>query len=493
MNLVLNLEYNPRLSLSKRLAQALRRAIAEERLLPGDALPSTRDLSVNMKMSRSTVLSALEELVEEGLILSVPGSGYYVEQLAPEKLPAESSKGTESNRGKQFAPLELTDYALRVQQVHEGMKIDWLDKLPEINFGAIPSKLTPHKEWDRMLRRYCRAADIDTLNPTIQPFGYPPLREAVAAYLHRARAVKCTNDQVAIFSTKQLRLELITRILVNPGDHVAFEEPGYAEAKYVMKAHGAIIRPVPTDNAGILIDELFKNPDPVKLIYVTPSHQDPTGPVMPLERRKKLLHWAYRTGTIIIEDDYDCEYRYGQKALPSLQALDEFDNVIYLASLWKSLFMIGFGFAVFPKRLSAIAEMAKMEMERYLPVAEQVALTDLINEGHLEKYLRKSQSKLAMRRQELIFALTRHFKNHLFICAESAGTHLLVRFEKFDDESILAAAKSAKVAIMSTASYYENAPCKGEFILPFAYYEKEEIELRIKRWSDEIERRQAKV
>jgi len=444
-------------------------------------------------MSRSTVLSALDELVQEGLILALPGSGYYVEELAGEKLaqkdfqpPASSSPGAER-------PLRLTDYAKRVRQVHEQMQVDWLDKLPDINYGTIPSKLTPHKEWDRMLRRYCRAVDIDMLNPTIQPFGYPPLREAIAAYLHRSRAVKCTNSQVAVFSSKQLRLELITRILINPGDHVVFEEPGYAEAKYVLKSHGAIIRPVATDDSGLIVDELFKNPNPVKLVYVTPSHHDPIGAVMPLERRKRLLHWAYRTGAIIIEDDYDCEYRYGQKSLPSLQALDEFDNVIYLASTWKSLFMIGFGFAVFPKRLSDVAEMAKMEMERYLPVAEQVALTDLINEGHLEKYLRKSQAKLAIRRQEMTLALTKFLKNHMRIYTEGAGTHLIVRFANCDEEMILETARMAKLSIMSTKSYYEEAARQGEFILPFASYENAEIEPRVKKWAEEIRKRRAKA
>ncbi len=428
----------------------------------------------------------MEELVEEGLIIALPGSGYYVKEtdIVEDFQPSLNSEFTK--------PLRLSEFAKRVRDVHAEMQTRWLEKLPDINYGTIPSTLTPHKEWERMMRRYCRATDIDTLTPTIQPFGYPPLREAVAAYLHRARAVKCDNRQVAIFSSKQLRLELITRILINPGDYVAFEEPAYAEAKYLLKAHGAIIRPVATDEQGLVVDELFKDATPVKMIYVTPSHQDPTGSVMSLERRKKLLHWAYKTGTIIIEDDYDCEYRYGKKSLPSLQALDEFDNVIYLASIWKSLSLVGFGFTVFPRRLADVAQMAKMEMEKYLPVAEQVALTDLINEGHLEKYLRKSQAKLALRRQEMILALAKYFKNRLSLFSEGAGTHLVVRFISTSENLVVETAKVAGISIMSTASYYEESPRQGEFMLPFACYQNAEVDTRVKKWADELKKRLAK-
>jgi len=430
------------------------------------------------------VLSALEELVDEGIITAVPGSGYFVKATAPDNFSVQAqSPQASSADDKNVKALALTEYAQRVLTLSGSLRENWLNKLPEINFGMIPAELTPQREWERMMRRYCRAPGIETLSPAIEPFGYPPLREAISAYLHRSRAVQCTNTQVAIFSSKQLRLELVCRILINPGDYVAVEEPGYAEAKYVFKSHGARITAIPADENGLIVDELVKSSIAHKIVYVTPSHQDPTGPPLSFERRERLLNWAKNTGAIIIEDDYDSEYRYGAKSLPSLQGLDRADCVVYFATIWKSLQMLGFGIAVFPNRIRKVAELAKMEMERYLPVAEQVALAELINEGHLEKYLKKSQAKLSLRRQELMLALTVHCKDWLSIYEEGAGTHLIVRCKKFDDRSICESACRAGIMLMSTDSYYEGTRPPGEFMLPFAHYQKSEVDARIKQWS----------
>jgi len=486
LNFVINLEYKPNIPLYKRLSDALKNAIREGRLEPGEAMPSTRDLSETLKISRATVLRAIDDLVDQGYINAKAGSGLFVSDELPVGDQLHDNSQTVSSAARS---VKFSKYAQRVQRQQKELKTNWLERLPEIDHGGPPLDLTPIKEWERLTKLHCRATDISELTDTIQPFGYPPLQEAVAAYLHRSRAVKCTANQVAVFSSKQLRFELVVRLLIDAGDHVAIEEPGYPEARYMLKAHGAEIHCIPVDNEGMMVDKLIELNQQIKFVYVTPSRQDPTGAVLSIERRRQLLEWAQRTGTYLIEDDYDCEYRYARKALPSMQAIDGGDCVIYLASFWKVLFpLVNFGIVVFPKRLLSVAEKAKMETERYLPVVEQVVLTDLINEGHLERCIRRTQSKLAVKRQALNQALFKHLKERLTILEEGGGTHQIVRFKgRADAEQILACSKKCGLPIISTAAYYVSQSQKNEFMLTFADIDDQTIEATVERWAAMIE------
>lgn len=488
MNFVINLEYKPNIPLFKRLSDALKNAIIEGRLAPGEAMPSTRDLSVTLKISRATVLRAIDDLQNQGFVNAIAGSGLFVSDNLPINEQTDQTVLAFAGAARKKS-VKLSDYAIRVQQQQSEMKSHWLDKLPQIDYGGPPADLTPFKEWERLTKRHCRATDISDLGDTIQPFGYPPLQEALAAYLHRSRAVKCSANQVAVFSTKQLRFELIVRLLVDQGDHVAVEEPGYPEARYMLSSHGAKLHHIPTDSQGMLVDRVTESDQRFKFVYVTPSHQDPTGAVLSIDRRRQLLDWAQRTGTFVIEDDYDCEYRYGRKTLPSLQALDGGDCVIYLASFWKVLYrLVNFGVAVFPRRLLSVAEKAKMEMERYLPVVEQVALADLINEGHLERCVRKAQSKLSVKRQALTYALTKHMKGLLNIAEEGGGTHQIVKFKTaVDDAKIIAFGNQCGLTIMCTSAYYVLEAHTGEFMLPFADIDTERIDKVVSLWASMIE------
>lgn len=488
MNFVINLEYKPNIPLFKRLSDALKNAIIEGRLGPGEAMPSTRDLSATLKISRATVLRAIDDLQNQGFVNAVAGSGLFVS----DNLPINEQTGETAPKvavALQQKSVKLSEYANRVQQQQSEMKLHWLDKLPQIDHGGPPTDLTPFKEWERLTKRHCRATDISELGDTIRPFGYPPLQEALAAYLHRSRAVKCNANQVAVFSSKQLRFELVARLLIDQGDHVAVEEPGYPEARYMLTSHGARLHHIPTDSEGMVVEKVTESDQRFKFVYVTPSHQDPTGAVLSIDRRRKLLDWAQRTGTFIVEDDYDCEYRYGRKTLPSMQAIDGGDCVIYLASFWKILHrLVNFGIAVFPRRLLSVAEKAKMEMERYLPVVEQVALADLINEGHLERCVRKAQSKLSVKRQALIYALTRHMKGLLNIAEEGGGTHQIVKFKTaVDDAKIIAFGNQSGLTIMCTSAYYVLDARTGEFMLPFADIDTDAIDMVVTRWASMIE------
>jgi len=482
MSLAINLEYQPYVPLFRRLSDALRRAILEGRLRNGDALPSTRELSTTMKISRATVLKAFDDLETQGLVRSRPGKGLFVsyepsvEITFEERLPVQKT-------------VQFSAYAQRVIALRDYKSIV---HLPATNFGGPPADLSPLHEWRQLLFRYCRrsflseSSELSQISDEMEPFGFEPLRQALAAYLHRARAVRSTADQIAVFSTKQARLELIARILLDEGDLVAFEEPGYPEARHLFSSHGARVLNVPVEADGIDVDWLMEKQLPIKFVYVTPSHQDPTGITMSMEKRLKLLDWARSNGAYIIEDDYDCEYNYGKQSMPSLMGLDRHDSVIYLASLWKVLYQVNrFGIVVLPQSLTPAAVQAKLHMERHLPLLEQLVLTDFINEGLLERHIRRTQQRLAKRRQIIIHALSKHMQTFLTVPKEAAGMHLIVKFfEGVSETDIESSAHECGVTLTGTSAYYalENR-CHREYMLPFAGIDEAATEEAISNWA----------
>ncbi len=490
MDLVINLEYKPSIPLYRRLSDAIRRAIIEGRLKPGESMPSVRDLAVTMQVSRTTILKAFDDLQKQDYVMTISGAGSYVCDPLPGELADMRDSvvrpSTGSVEGQQKTIL-FSKYGQRVLQTANFQRLR-LEQLSQINFCGPPLDLTPLTKWRQLLLRHCRLRDIAQLAHAREPLGYPPLRDAVSAYLHRARALKYSPEQLIVFASQQFKLEIPARLLIDPGDLVALEEPGYPDARMCLGAHGAAFINIPVDEEGIDVNYLTALSRKLKCVYVTPSHQDPTGVVMSLSRRKQLLDWADKTGTLIIEDDYDSEYRYGGEELPSLHGLDRGDNVIYISSLWKVLFpMVRMGFLVVPRCLIRPVLLAKMQTERNLPLLEQFALTDFINEGHLEKHIKRTKSIYAKRRQILIHALTVHLKNIVSLSAESAGLHLLVHVEsRHSDQQLIETAMQSQLSLMSTSLYYSGAHKPGEFLMPFAHLHEEEIEENVFSWSQFI-------
>ncbi len=488
MDFVVNLEYKPSVPLFRRLSDALRRSIIEGRLSQGQAMPSVRDLSTSLHISRATVLKSFDDLCKQGYLVSFRGAGTFV----AEKLPGEladvlAEKSDRANTIGDTRVVEFTAYGRRVLDT-ASFKARRKVQLPDINFGGPPMTDTLLNQWRQILLRHCRLKTFSQLAYAVEPFGYLPLREALGAYLHRARSVKCSPEQTVISSSKQFRLNIIGRLLIEPGDFVAFEEPGYPEARLSLTTCGANIVPIPVDDQGINVDYLRSVSQRLKLVYVTPSHQDPTGVEMSLERRKQLLAWAHETGAFIVEDDYDSLYRYGTKSLPSLQGLDDGDCVIYFSSLWQVLFpLVRLGFLIVPQCLREPLYIAKMNIEPDLPLLEQFALTDFINEGHLERYIKRTWSVYARRRNTLIHALTLQLKETIVIAPQSAGMHLLVHIKSdLNDAKLVESASQSGVSLVSTEHNYLGVKRSGEFIMPFAHIEETALESGIRAWSELI-------
>jgi GntR family transcriptional regulator / MocR family aminotransferase len=469
MQLAINLDSTSHLPLHRQIYEQLRQRILNGQLPPGQRLPSTRVLADSLSISRTTASLSYEQLLSEGYLQTRSGSGTYVCAQIPEQLlqadplqaPISSTTGLPqlSRYGKNLSETQPREDASQLS----------------INFRYGPPAFDalPLEQWRRLLIRHCRCLP-GVLDYARDALGYYPLRESIAHYLNRSRAVRCEADQVLIIDGSQQALDLTTRLFIDPGDVIAVEDPGYLGARNAFLSQGAELLAVPVDQEGMVVNQLTEK---VKLVYVTPSHQFPTGAVLSLPRRLALLAWAKENNALIIEDDYDSEYRYSGRPIPALQGLDQGNSVIYVGTFSKVLFpSLRLGYMVVPPELISVFTEARRLASRHSPMLEQYALQDFIEEGHLERHIRRMRSLYAERRQTLVDALNTHMGNRAIILGEEAGMHVLVRFRtQLSDEAFIAQAIRLGVGISSAAANYMCSEVQGEFIFGYADLAPEQI------------------
>ena len=486
MDLAITLNKNLSTPLHQQLYEELRQAILTGRLRSGERIPSTRFLAKSLSISRFTVTTSYEKLLSEGYLETVVGRGTFV----CKQIPDDFIQSNKIERIEKITPssIKLSRYGetlvntVNVPRVRE-------PKL-EINFryGTPALSEFPIKQWRRLLSRYC-SANLDWLNYSREPLGYQPLREAITRYLNRSRAVNCKPEQILITNGTQQALDLILRLLIEPGETIAMENPGYLSARMIFETQGAKILPISVDNAGLIVQKLANSTqNNIRLVYVTPSHQFPTGAILSLPRRLELLNWAQQTGGLIIEDDYDSEFRYGEKPIPALQGLDYSDSVLYIGTFSKVIFpSLRIGYLVLPKSLVAIFTRAKWLSDRHLPILEQQVLADFIELGYLERHIRKMRSIYDKRRQNLVKLLQKYFGKSAQILGEKAGIHLMVRLNtNFTDEDIIQRAAKVGVGMMSVNPHYFGTHPRGEFIFGYGELTEKKLEEGICRLAEII-------
>jgi GntR family transcriptional regulator / MocR family aminotransferase len=474
MDLAILLDKTINLPLHQQLYEKLRQAILTGTLLPGERLPSTRTLAQSLGISRGTVKLGYEQLLSEGYLETATGSGTFVcQQISNPSLPVLPSQprcpGTLMTRGlSQYAQ----NFVTRPLPKHHPSK-------PEIDFCYWQPAFShfPLQIWRQLTTRHLQSSD--QLDYSSDPLGDKGLREAIARYLVRSRAVRCDAEQVMIVSGTQQALDLIARLFIDPGDRVVMEEPGYLSARRVFQSQGAEIMPISVDPSGLRVRQLqsIENLE-VKLAYTTPSHQFPTGAILPLPRRLELLAWAQQRGVVIVEDDYDSEYRYGEKPIPAMQGLDQNDSVIYVGTFSKVLFpALRIGYLVVPSRLVKIFAQAKRLIDRHSPLLEQWVLADFINEGHLDRHLRRMRTLYSQRRQTLVRSLKSRLGEYVTILGNAAGIHLMVQLQTdISDEEIIVRAAQMGVGLTSAASFYLRNSREGQFLFGYANLEEKKID-----------------
>jgi GntR family transcriptional regulator/MocR family aminotransferase len=404
--------------LYRQLCDSLRTAILSGQLEPGVCLPSSRDMAETLEVSRNTVLNAFDLLIAEGYLEPREGSGTYVSTRLSEKpvLPKRDQPTAPANR-----PLAArADRYRQIARRSVGIappKFDapFMVGLPDLE--AFPAKL-----WAQLTAQHARA--LSSRHFANQALGgYRPLQEVIAAYLNSARALRCTPDQIIITAGTQGALRLALDVLLNEGDAVWMESPGYMSAVAAIYAVGGRLVNVPVDAEGIQVEAAMASE--ARLAYVTPSHQFPTGVTMSLDRRFKLLAWAEQTGAWIIEDDYDSEYRYSGPPLAALQGLDSGGHVLYMGTFSKVLFpSLRLGYLVVPADLIDIFQTARWTSDQHPPLLQQIVVADFMIEGHFTRHIRRMRAHYMEKRNELITAADELLGERLRFEAVDAGLHV---------------------------------------------------------------------
>jgi GntR family transcriptional regulator / MocR family aminotransferase len=445
---------------------ALRTEILEGRLRRGSRLPSSRDLALQYRLSRGTIVTAFEQLKSEGYIEGTIGSGSYVSEVLPEQLlqvtPARAELPGFRNGGRR-AQRNFSEYARRLQ----------LFPPPDLRHSRafranVPAlDLFPTTLWARIAARRLRTATA-TLLLGCDPLGYRPLREAIADYLQTSRGVRCSFEQVAIVSGVQEALDLTARLFLNPGDRLCMENPGYVGATRVFEAIGAQVVPAPVDGEGMVLDR--RSVRGARLIYVTPGHQFPLGITMSLARRLHLLELAEKSDALIFEDDYDSEYRYSGRPIPALQGLDRAGRVLYAGTFSKTLFpSLRLGFLVVPTDLVPIFQSAKAVTNRHAPLPDQAVLCDFISEGHLGRHLRRMREVYSERLSVLLEGAQQRLDGLLEVSSIEAGLQTVGWLGAgIDDEAATRAAAARQVEVIPLSWYDRGRPKRKGLQLGFA-------------------------
>jgi GntR family transcriptional regulator/MocR family aminotransferase len=442
----------------------IRAAILSQSLAPGTKLPSTRALAAQLAVSRSAVVSAYEQLLAEGYASGKVGSGSYVAS----DLPAVEGRGPKRKRPvtiARAAPLRPDFADVTVQS----------DERP-FNLGRTLVDARTMELWRKVSARAFRSLGHDHFGYS-DPRGQPELRKAICDYLRAARAVQCEPEQIVVTSGTQHAIDLVIRVLLKPEMQAWIEDPGYSLTRQALIAAGVKARPIPVDAQGIDVSAGIRAAPKARAAFVTPSHQFPTGVVLSMTRRLELLNWARETDAWIVEDDYASEFRYGGRALASLQGLDERERVIYVGTLNKALFPgLRLGYAVVPPALLKAFITVRYLVDRQPSSLAQAVVADFIEQGHFAAHLRRMRLQYKDQRDVLVAALRQRLGSGITVDPPDQGMHLVAYLRRgLNDVAIERAARDHGVIVRAMSRLYAAAPPRSALVIGFSGYPREII------------------
>lgn len=444
--------------LHRQVYSALRRAILAGDMRPGQRLPATRALAGKLSLSRATVADAYVQLQAEGYIHGRRGSGTFVVDDLPTTQNAHMPAAAPAVR--------LSDWGRRVT-AHGAEEVEIPAPVHDLRPHRVAADLFP---WDAWRTAVDRATSGSRTRLLAYPpaAGHPELRAAIASHVARYRAVPCTPEQIVVVNGTQQGLNLLAQLLLDRGELVAVEDPGYPAARLALEARGLDVHRIPVDGDGMCVDRLPGNLS-LRLIHVTPSHQEPTGATLSLARRLALLDIAARAGSIILEDDFDSEFRYEGHPVESLKGLDRAGLVVYAGTFSKSVLAgLRLGFLVVPPRLVTAVITAKRLWDSGTPILEQAALAEFLLSGEFERHIRRMRRVYRARRDALVAALAEAFGSRAIVGAHHGGLNLLLSFDVgLTEGEILHRAAWTGVALRSAAQFYSVPPSLPTFLVGF--------------------------
>ncbi|WKJ92572.1 PLP-dependent aminotransferase family protein [Methylomonas montana] len=458
----------------------LRAAIDDGRLQPGLRLPSTRALAAALGVSRNTVVAAYDLLLSEGYLVIHPNVGTYVANLASQPMPSRTP-----NRVS-LPDVRLNEFWRQPPPIFPGpMSRDAFRY--DFRVGLPDKTLFPFSLWRRLSTRILRPL-TKTPAAYTEPEGREALRVAITKHISYARAVSCRVENVVVTAGAQQAFDLLARILVTPDKTVvAVEEPGYPPLRAAFAAARAKIAPIPVDHEGLVVERL---PEDARVIYVTPSHQCPLGVTLSARRRAALLDFAQSRGAVVIEDDYDGEFRFNDRPIDALQTLDRHGSVFYVGTFSKSLFpSIRLGYVVTPLWARRALVAAKAYTDWHCAVIAQDMLAAFIEEGHLLRHIRKMHKIYAERRSILKQSLDRHCGDRLSVIGADVGLHLTVELaESLQARKLALTAAAEGIRLQPLDSYATQKPARNGFALGYGMIQANQIDEAICRLAQTMDK-----
>jgi GntR family transcriptional regulator/MocR family aminotransferase len=467
MDLHLHLEGSR--DLSGQIFRQLRTAVLEGRLKPGDGLPPTRELARRLEVSRNTVAIAYERLAAEGFVDGKVGSGTYVRRdvgLARRSRPRPSGGWVRPRPVWASFPGPPTIAA---------------DPVFDLRAGIPDAAAFPFESWRRLVNRELRPAAVRH-GMYGDPAGHPGLRAAIAHHVGMSRGVRATADDIVVTNGTQQAIDIIGRVLLDPGAAVAVEEPGYPPPAQALIAQGARVIRVPVDRHGLIVEAI---PPGVRLVVVTPSHQFPLGMPMPLERRLALLAWAERHGAAIIEDDYDSQFRFAGRPIEPLQTLDRDGRVIYVGTFSKVMLpTLRLAFVVAPPSIRHAVHSAKYVSDWHTALPTQAALAAFIEEGTLARHIRRTRDEYAARQARIIEVVERDFTELLDVIPSTVGMHLAAWLRPAageDDREIVRRARALDVGLYAISQFAAEPSTRPGLVIGYGAIQRDQIDESLSR------------
>jgi len=436
----------------------IKKEIEEDRLLPGMKMPSIRQLTLHLKVSRNTVEAAYQQLQSEGYLESVPKSGIWV---------AEIEKPT-------LQPLEAVEPPIILESKTAR------EDLVDFEYGNVDGDKFPLKQWKK-----CLSEAVEQESGWLYQYGERlgdwELRQEISNYLLQSRGVRSTPEQILITAGTQSSIRIICQLLALQGQTVAMEEPGYVGVRSVLEDKCCLIDPIPIEKDGLSVDHLQMGK--AKAVYVTPSHQFPLGMVLSISKRMKLLAWAYQTGGYIIEDDYDGEFRYRGQPIPSLKSLDEEERVIYLGTFSKSFLPSArLSYMVLPPSLVAEYSRKFTAYNQAVSPMIQRAMALFMQSGEFERHIRRMRKMYQRKHQALLRSIDQFISTQVEIVGERSGLHILLKLKSITGFELIERGIKKGVKVYSPARFWLHpTPEANSYImLGFGGLAIEEIEQGVK-------------
>ena len=420
---LIDLDTRANTPLHRRIYEALRQQILDGRLPRAARLPSTRSLAVDLRVSRSTVVQAFDQLRAEGYIEAISRGATRVSHKLPDALLR--AEPTTPLPGRAAAPVRTSRRVAAIARAWPEFSAIY-DRPPRAFRTSVPAlDVFPVDLWGRLMARRWRRSPAASLAYS-DPRGLPVLRQAVAEYLTSARGVRCHPDQIMVTCGSQHALDVVARTIIEPGDAVWMEDPGYFGAGGAFVAAGARLVPVSVDAAGLDVAQGIRRAPKARLAFVTPARQLPLGVTMTLERRSALLGWAASRRAWILEDDYDSEFRYTTRPLAALQGLDTTGRVIFTGTFSKVMFpALRLGYLVIPERLTDAVATVRRYTDFCPPYLAQAVMADFMREGYFERHIRRMRAIYRARRELFVDLLASECRGLVEVDAPDAGMNLI--------------------------------------------------------------------